>query len=105
MTTRGAVEYPCSRRLSQGRVKARRYLMATGLHFVYCVLKRYQLTCVMTQAIDDRIAALSEKLRARKGKPEYAENVKAIRAEIDRLEKANKLDDFLAEEHSRGDNS
>ena len=35
----------------------------------------------MTEAIDKRLAALNEKLRARQGKPEYAENVVAIDAE------------------------
>ncbi len=35
---------------------------------------------------DDRLAELKRKLAARRGKPEYAENVKAIEAEIARLE-------------------
>ena len=39
-----------------------------------------------------RIAALKQKLAARKGKKEFAKNCEDLQAEIDRLEKCQDLD-------------
>ena len=54
------------------------------------------------QGIPARIASLKTKLKARDGKAEYKENCKALRAEIERLERvsANRenLEQFVADE-------
>lgn len=42
--------------------------------------------------MSDRLAELRAMLKAREGRPEYRENVKAIRAEIERLEQEAKDD-------------
>ena len=40
----------------------------------------------MASRIENRLTQLKAKLRAREGKPEFRENVPAIKAEISRLE-------------------
>ena len=39
----------------------------------------------------ERIAELKRKLKAREGKSEYSDNVRAIKAEIERLEQQNNV--------------